>query len=440
LLGTLVTAAFFYPGYLDGDSNWQYAQGVSGKYNDMHPVVMSWLIGRLDQVVEGTGGYFLLLNAVFWVSLGAALRTFTSSLRRFVVAGLLIGTSVPVLSMLAQIQKDLGMVVGLFGAFVLLVESDRRKSLAPLLGTLPLLFYAVAVRHNGVTAALPFALWFAWLLVRDHLPAGLASRLASPWRRFAVGMLLLGTLFSLSVLATRAILGEKGERFYIEQVLMAYDMVGISVRSGDNVVSDLYYPGNPLTMHDLRRMYRSETAYYLLWGQPKSRKIPLTRAAMGLDRIQRTWLRAIGEHPGVYAKHRVVLFFASLGLGSHMTERHIGLPEGRSFDYRGPRVFAWPHARAMISWFDWAGPTPLFRAWPYLIIGAVAFAMAWRRPNRHRFEITLLAASVAVYIGPLLIVGVASEFRYMWWPVLVSMLQLFMALDGRIAQQKTEPG
>ena len=64
--------------------------------------------------------------------------------------------------------------------------------------------------------------------------------------------------------------------------------------------------------------------------------------------------------------------------------------------------------------------------------------MAWLRPNRHRFEITLLATSSAIYVAPLLFVGAASEFRYMWWSILAAMLQLVLALDGRTADAPRE--
>jgi len=35
-VGVAVTAWCFYPGYLNGDAEWQYRQGQSGVYNDMH--------------------------------------------------------------------------------------------------------------------------------------------------------------------------------------------------------------------------------------------------------------------------------------------------------------------------------------------------------------------------------------------------------------------
>jgi hypothetical protein len=431
-IGTLATAACFYPGYLDGDSNWQYAQGVSGEYHDAHPVVMSWLLGRLDRLIEGTGGLFLLMTVGFWASLGLTLRNLTSSLRGFVIVAALIGVSPPLFSMLGQVQKDLGMVVGLLGAFGLLVEADRRRSLPVLLSVLPLLWYAVAVRHNGVTAALPFALWFGWLLARDHLPPRLASRFAAPWRRLTVGVLVLATLFSVSVLTTRAILGEGGRHFYIQQMLMAYDMVGTSVHAGRSVTSDVYYPGQPLSMQELRQMYRIKTSFYLFWGQPRPRKVPLTGSPEIMERIERAWLRAIRAEPGSYLRHRAAVFLAVLGIGAGPPVRDIGLSiTGRTFDYRGPTVFDWPHARALISFFDWSRSTPFFRPWPYLVIGALGVAMAWLRPNRHRLEVTLLAASSATYVAPFLIIGVASDFRYMWWPILAAMLQLALALEGR---------
>ena len=63
--------------------------------------------------------------------------------------------SIPVFSMVSQIPKDLGMVVGLLGAFGLLVEAERRRSLGLLVSALPLLWYALAVRHNAAAAVLP---------------------------------------------------------------------------------------------------------------------------------------------------------------------------------------------------------------------------------------------------------------------------------------------
>ena len=182
-------------------------------------------------------------------------------------------------------------------------------------------------------------------------------------------------------------------------------------------------------------MYSPKTAFYLFWGQPQLRKVPRTDEPHIIERIEGAWLRAILAEPGAYLAHRTTLFFAGLGIGAGPPDQHqfMGPPTGRTFHYRGPNVFEWPHARALVAFFFSIRSTLLFRPWLYLVIGLIGVAVAWRRPNRHRFEITLLVVSSALYIAPLFIIGVASEVRYMWWPILAAMLQLVLALDGRTA-------
>lgn len=428
-IGTLLSAVSFFPGYLNGDSNWQYAQGLSGQFDDMHPVLMSWLMGRLDGVVEGIGVLFLLMAAAFWAGLGSVLRTFTPSRSCFWIAAALIGTSIPIFSMLSQHQKDLGMVVGLLGSFALLAEAERRPSLPLLLSAAVPLGYAIAVRHNALVAALPFACWMGWLLARDCLPPALASRLAAPWRRMALGLLILATLFGASQLATWSILGDDGKRTPISQITMAYDMVGISVRSGHYVLPRSYYPKQPFSIEELRAIYRDHTCVLLFWHQPELRKVPFTRSPKAMVKIRRAWLRAIAAEPAAYLAHRHTLFLSLLGFRPGVPVQKI---EFRThFDYRGPTVFELPHARALVSFYNSARRTLFFRSWPYLGLGLLALGWAWWRPNRYRLAITLLAGSAALHIGALAFVGAAAQFRYMWWPVLAAMLQVTLAVMGR---------
>ena len=152
--GTALTAAFFYPGYLNGDSHWQYRQGLVVEYNDTHPVIMSWIWSHLDRVIEGSGGLFLLTTGLFWTGLAMFSRAFTGRVGIYVAATFLVGVSPPVFSMLSQIHKDVGMVTGLLIGYVLLVRSDRSRSAWPLILALSAFWYAVAVRHNGAAAVM----------------------------------------------------------------------------------------------------------------------------------------------------------------------------------------------------------------------------------------------------------------------------------------------
>ena len=183
VIGMAGTAFFFYPGYLNPDSNWQYQQQLTGEYWDIHPVIMPWVWSYLDRVVEGPGGLFLLTALLYWTGLALSVRCFTRSVAGSLIATALIGFFPAIFAMLSQVHKDTGMTAGLIFGFALLLTADRRHSLAALLVAVPGLWYAFAIRHNGAAAVLPFSLWMGFLLVRDHLPRSLRLRLASPvWK------------------------------------------------------------------------------------------------------------------------------------------------------------------------------------------------------------------------------------------------------------------
>ena len=263
----------------------------------------------------------------------------------------------------------------------------------------------------------------------------MARAVAAPWRRVALGLAVVGLLFAASHLTTRAILGEEGRHTPFTQILMGYDLTGISVRSGHSQVDDLYYPSRPLSMPELRALYDEQTCYFLYWGETRGRKLPFTRSPEVLAKIRAAWLRAILAEPGAWWTHRFVLFLAHLGIGPGAPDQKIEFAyrsaEGVGFDYRGPRVFDLPHARAVVSLVEATRESLVFRPWPYLLLGVATLGAAWWRPNRHRPEITLLGTSALVYVAPLFVIGVAAEFRYMWWPVLAAMLQLALLVVGR---------
>jgi hypothetical protein len=457
--GTVLTAAFFYPGYFNGDSYWQYQQGLSGVYDDLHPVIMSWLWTRLDRVVEGPGGLFLVTTALFWTGLAMFARAFTRRRAGFLVAVFAVGLSPPVFSMLSQIHKDVGMVTGLLLGYALLLRADRSRSWRPLVLALPALWYAVAVRHNGVTAVVPFTIWSSFLLVRDRLSDGMRSRLASPLATIALGIAMAAAMVGLATFASRAILGEKGVHTPPLQMLFAYDLIGISVRSGQDYLPTGLYHDPPRDRDELRRIYDPRTAYFVYWGRGKARRLQIVTSPDVTDALASAWREAIREQPWSYAEHRTWLFLAHLGIPRNTPFRKLEfLGTGESYvgfnPYRGLTVFATPHNRWLVGAYEAAGgftfsSTPgrlwaedtgfLFRPWPYLLLSLLCVLAAWRTRSANRFQIALLGASSLAYVLPHLVIGISSELRYMWWPILVSLLQPIMLADG-LARRAVEPG
>ncbi len=450
--GTALTAAFFYPGYLNGDSTWQYRQALSGEYADLHPVIMAWVWSYLDRVIEGSGSLFLFNTTLFWIGLAMVARTFASRTSIFLVATFLIGIFPPVFSMLSQTHKDVGMVMGLVLGYGLLMWGDRSRRLWPLLLALVPLWYSVAVRHNGASAVVPLAAWMLFLLGRDHISLRLGRHLTSPLVALVLGTLVGIAMLGTATLASRAILGEKGVHYPYQQFLAVHDLLGISIRSGHIYIPRGIYFEEPLTMGEIRRIYDPQTVFYAFWGPRAPRLLPIeTERPSVVDALMRAWASAIRTEPRNYLKTRAALFRAQLGIGKtapfrkleFTVWREVGGREVYIWDYKGPNVFKMPHNRWLIDFYTAAGGLTLgesgilFRPWPYFLLSLASVLVAWRTRSAHLFHIALLGASSIAYVLPHMLIGFSAELRYMWWPILASLIQPTMLFDGIVRKRSS---
>jgi hypothetical protein len=158
----------------------------------------------------------------------------------------------------------------------------------------------------------------------------------------------------------------------------------------------------------------------------------------------RAWAGAIRSEPLNYFKNRAVLFRAQLGIGEtapfrkleFTVWREVAGRESYIWDYKGPNVFKTAHNRWLIDFFIAAGGLTLgvsgilFRPWPYFLVSLLTVAVAWRTRSVHLFGIALLGASSIAYVLPHILISFSAELRYMWWPILVSVIQPVMLFDG----------
>ncbi len=448
IFGTVVTAVFFYPGYLDGDSTWQYRQVVRGVFNDKDPVIMAWIWGFLNRVIEGSGGLFLVTVLCFWTGLALVVRHFTRGTLAFVIIACLVGFFVPNFAMLSQIQKDVGMVATLLLGYGTLLVADRNRSLPALCVALLSLWYALSVRHNSVLAAAPLVLWSGSLLARDHLPARIRNYLTTGLRKAGIGVIVLLAMIATASLANAVLLGDKSPRYkiWLYETLLAYDLTGIAVRSGRNFVPrGHFYPARPLELADLQRLYHPHTVLFLYWGGPqerygtgpKERRVPMIGDPRMLVDLRNAWFTAVIREPRAYLAHRWELFLAHLGVLDETPYRKVQFVvwvnnNGKRvlfYPYRGPLVFELPHNQWLTKQIAKLIPSVLFRPWPYLLLSILCLLVAWRG-RLHVGQVALLGASSFLYTLPYAVIGVSSEFRYLWWSVVVSLLQLVIIADG----------
>ncbi len=444
LVGASITAVCFYPGFLDGDSSYQYMQVETGLYKDKDPVIMAWVWTWLDRVIEGSGGLFLITALIWWAGVGLILSTQLQGVALLVAGTLLVGLFVPNFAMLSQIQKDVGMAAALAFGYGFLFFADQRKSLMGLFIALLGGWYALSVRHNGAAAVAPLAVWAAYLGLRDHAPGKLRSWASRWWAALGLGVALLAVLIGLSSVASERMLGPRGERFddWLTQAFFISDLAGLSVRTDRSFFPDEFFtPDEPMTIEEIRAIYHPHTAIALHWQTTKAEKQRRFRWEPTPERVRmlrQAWLQAVREEPLTYLKQRTELFLAHLGLLENTPYRSLEFfvwanVDGKKlyyYPYRGPTMFDMPHTRWLVENLAGLSRGMLFKPWPYLLLTLALTATAAIRRPRANVPTLLLGASSIAYLLPYWFIGLSAEFRYLWWCVVVACLQLALACSA----------
>lgn len=159
----LLSILAFFPGYMSIDSVAQLTQARAHALTDWHPPVMAWLWGWLDVLWPGPAGMLILHCTLFWGALGLwAFSCFETATGLWILLAL--GLTPSVFGLLGTIWKDVEMGVCLTMAFALILRFERTGRWPALLLAVPCLFWAMAVRHNGIFAVIPLAVWAAYAL------------------------------------------------------------------------------------------------------------------------------------------------------------------------------------------------------------------------------------------------------------------------------------
>ena len=136
----------------------------------------------------------------------------------------------------------------------------------------------------------------------------------------------------------------------------------------------------------------------------------------GTPALSRAWLDAIVKHPLAYLQHRLA-FFRTFLFDSHLTmwTADIENPPKTIFEDR-------PAFMTLKAIHDALQPTPLFRMGTWLVacLAALRAGMAARGTTPDGAFVLGVCGSAALYVLSYLPLGVASEFRYVYWAVLAS--------------------
>jgi hypothetical protein len=407
LFGIALTVACFYPGYMSPDSVEQLAQARSGVFTDWHPPIMSFLWRFSDKLFPGPFGMLLLNNLLFWP--GLALICYRCLGWAGAPVTIAFGLSPAVFGLLSTVWKDVAFGASMVLAVALLLNAQLARSKSALiLSSLPIL-YALSVRHNAGPGVLPLILYGAWVYL--NVFRGVLS-----WRAtVALGVLAFALLFAVVTFVNRQL--SVGRQMSIMQTVLLHDLTAISLAEGTILLPKWVRPdGSVPTVDELRKIY-SAGLVSLFSGNPGI-NLQQTRDPTDLANLRKAWFAAVLKHPGAYARHRINVFKAMLGIEGSCYAYEIGI-SANPFGIQVRPSEANRFVMHLLSIFrnSWA-----FRAWCYLAAIGLMSLIFLRLHSATRTPALALACSALLYEAPYFFIVPTCDFRYSWFVVLTAFL------------------
>ena len=412
IAGFAFDVAAFWPGQMSFDSAYAWWQARGGSTTDIAPPMFVFVWRIADALHEGPGLMFALHLALFWSGLALLAGALRMGTWR-VAALMLIAAFAPVPWLLrGHVWTDVALFSALLFAVGALARAQATRRKRWILAAVPALIYATAVRHNAMPAALPIVVWLVWLALGSD---------ASRGRLVAAVALLCAILVG----GTAAINADVQRRVPLWTAEAQWELAAISVRTGEMLLPP-FMIGPGLDVPELAGAFRDWSMVPMLQGTQHGMRDPL----MGdytpeeLATLRTAWLDAIRSHPGAWLAHRWARVVALLGVHDPTWPRELIYVDGEVQYGNNPPVARNASAlhRTLMQAFDGLGRTSFLAGWPYLFIGVLAAAPAWRRRRELAgvAAITLLA-SAWLYVVPLIALAPA-ELRYLGWSCLASVV------------------
>lgn len=409
--GFALTVHVFYPGIMNYDARYVYLDGVKGFYGDWQSPVMTWLWKTIDPLAPGSASMFLLIAALYWLGFG----TLSAALaRRSLVLAImlpLIALTPPLFAFVGIIWRDVLMAASWLLAAALAFAAGGRtgRSTAIQVLALGLVVFGVLIRPNALAAAAALIAYIVW--PREFF-----------FKRTA--LLLVPIMIALYGIVQVVYYGALGAtRQSPLHSIAVFDLGGITHFSGENQFPATWSASE---LEALRGRCYDASYWNVYWnGDCKfvMGRLENEQQIFGTPAMSRAWLDALGAHPIAYVRHRLA-FFCTFLFGSHLTmwTADIENPPKTVFEDR-------PSFRALTALHDALRQTPLFRMGTWLFAALLLCALAWRQRKSPDGAFVLgVCGSAVLYVLSYLPLGVASEFRYIYWAVLASAAGLVVAL------------
>ncbi|MBA2936168.1 hypothetical protein HZF05_18960 [Sphingomonas sp. CGMCC 1.13654] len=414
LLLLVACAALAWPGIAAYDATTQFAQAITGRYDDWHPPIMARLWSLfLKAGAWGTAPMLLLQLVLLWsglAMLAVALRRARAPIAGWCV--LAVGLLPPVLDWMVVVDKDCQMIGALACAIGLVALFRLAKRPLPwwaVIVVAVLLAYAMLLRANSVFAVMPLALmWGGWLGLRRW------------WARIG---LLLGAMLAVIGISgpiNHGLLG--ADRSGVQYTLPIFDLAGISDRAHLAAMPGL----SDADWAKAEQLHCTTPFYWDPFADP-ARCGPMGNGLVSDDNgpppLFHNWIAAIIAHPLAYAEHRAAHLNSTLRIVTPPDEHSAAAPfqTPENLYNVGAKASGATVALSRVAGAIEETPIGVPAVWlvATLAIGWVLLATP-RQPAR---TLALsLAVSAMLMTASFAVVSIASDLRYHLWLILSTAL------------------
>ena len=431
MTGLVIVLAVNLPGHMTTDSVIQLAEGRADAQRSFNPVFMSWLLGRLDGLLEGTSLFVAMNAGVLFASL-VALSRLTPRVHWLAAVLFVLALMTPQLLIYqGAVWKDVMFAnFAIAGTVCLAFAAERwsqvRSRFAFLAGGAILLAIAAMVRQNGVLALLAGA---AGLVLALRSRSGWKTSLAA-----GLGLVAAGSAVILIASATlhRALpqldpsTSDAGLR-----IIQHFDIVGVLTRDPQASLEPLE-SSSPNAADALR----AATAFF------SPERIDTLDQAKGLGDyiwstpegvMPATWANLVIREFPDYAAHRLEVFrqifltpnlLACLPVSTGVQGPELVLAE-LSLPARESR-----QDRELYNYASRFFGTPVLSHLPYALISLATMVLLLLRGRPSDFVMAGLQAGALAFAGSFLVIALACDYRYLYFLDLAAMTGLIhLALD-----------
>jgi hypothetical protein len=419
--GFALTLVVFYPGVVTVDAIAVYNDVKTGFVGDWQSPVMAKLWTVIDPLTrkvldlpQGLGGavvsMFLLTISLYWLAfmiLSLAVARDSVVLAALVV---IIALSPPLFVMAGAIWRDIllaaAWLLAAATAFAT-INAPRLLFITARVVALALLAFGLLLRPNALFAA-PFVLAYILWPAAFHL-----KRVALLYIPAVIAGFFMVQLVYYGILDAK--------RQHIMHAILVFDLGAITAITKEN-----QFPVN-WTEHQLRLLKAScydPAQWDTYWRVPPcqfvmGRKLE-PENIFGTPVLVQAWLKAVASHPLVYLQHRL----------GHM-EAFLTFPHSAIYlESIGKGVPMYPHNAYFMRLYettDALKETFLFRPLTWLLTVLATLVAAWKyRATPAGSYAVAMSASGLAYVATFLPVGVASDYRYVYWVVAAGLTSAVM--------------